>query len=97
MCSSIERFLLKNNQPCFYLDDTAWELFLRLDRPAPDRFRHTRVAQHVKVIEALAGAALDGFGSPKANGDLPLHDLDLMRPSQHFRSVLAADHGSGTD
>jgi hypothetical protein len=59
--------------PFFYLGDTAWELFHRLDREESERYLLNRAAKGFTVIQAVALAELDGLQTPNAYGDLPLH------------------------
>ena len=40
--SSNKRFLLKDGQPFFWLGDTGWELFHRLDRNEADQYLKKR-------------------------------------------------------
>src|SRR5689334_1535771 len=73
--SDNHRFLVKDNgQPFFYLGDTAWELFHRLNREQADRYLEDRAAKGFTVIQAVALAELDGATVPNAYGHLPLLD-----------------------
>lgn len=65
----------------FYLGDTAWELFHRLNREEAVRYLDTRAAQGFTVIQAVALAELDGITVPNAYGDLPLLDRDPAKPA----------------
>lgn len=58
--------------PFFYLADTAWELFHRLDREESERYLWNRAAKGFTVIQAVALAELDGLQAPNAYGTLPL-------------------------
>src|SRR5689334_14147812 len=54
------RFLVQSNgKPFFYLADTAWELFHRLDREETDRYLRNRAAKRFTVIQAVVLAELD--------------------------------------
>jgi hypothetical protein len=76
------RFLVQEDgKPFFYLGDTAWELFHRLDRKQALEYLDTRKAQRFNVIQAVALAELDGVGDPNAYGDLPLLNRDPARPA----------------
>ena len=80
--SGDHRFLVTNdNKPFFWLGDTAWELFHRLDRGAADRYLETRAKQGFTVIQAVALAELDGLNKPSAYGHLPLQERDPARPA----------------
>lgn len=97
--SDNRRFLVTaDGAPFFWLGDTAWELFHRLDRSETERYLRDRAAKGFNVIQAVALAELDGLRTPNANGDLPLHDLDPTRPNkayfQHVDWVLVLDQAS---
>ncbi|MGC4044314.1 MAG: glycoside hydrolase family 140 protein [Armatimonas sp.] len=83
------RSLLKaDGTPFFYLADTAWELFHRLDRKQADRYLATRARQGFTVIQAVALAELDGLTAPNPYGHLPLRNLDPLQPvEEYFRHV----------
>jgi hypothetical protein len=81
--SGNQRFLVTaDNQPFFYLADTAWELFHRLDRKQAVEHLTLRAAQGYTAIQAVALAELDGIRTPNAYGKLPLVDGDPTRPAQ---------------
>jgi hypothetical protein len=80
--SDNHRFLVKGDgAPFFYLGDTAWELFHRLNREEADRYLENRAQKGFTVIQAVAIAELDGQADPNAYGHLPLVDLDPARPA----------------
>ena len=75
------RFLqYADGTPFFYMGDTAWELFHRLNREEADEYLHDRAAKGFNVIQCVALAELDGVGTPNAYGHLPLIDRDPSRP-----------------
>jgi acetyl esterase/lipase len=79
--SENQRFLVNSNdEPFFYLGDTAWELFHRLDREQATRYLEKRAAQGFTVIQAVALAELDGLRTPNAYGHPPLRDDDPTKP-----------------
>src|SRR3954453_9780780 len=70
--SENRRFLVKEDgSPFFYLGDTAWELFHRLDRPEAARYLADRAAKGFTVIQAVVLAELDGLHAPNAYGHTP--------------------------
>lgn len=80
--SANQRFLVQENgSPFFYLGDTAWELFHRLNREEADRYLENRASKGFTVIQAVALAELDGHSDPNPYGHLPLLDLDPARPA----------------
>jgi len=55
--SENDRFLVHaDGTPFFYLGDTAWELFHRLDREEADRYLEHRAANGYTVIQAWTGS-----------------------------------------
>jgi hypothetical protein len=76
------RFLVQaDGKPFFWLGDTAWELFHRLNREEADRYLENRARKGFTVIQAVAIAELDGHAVPNPYGHLPLEDLDPARPA----------------
>lgn len=77
------RFLqYADGRPFFYLADTAWELFHRLDREEATHYLETRARQGFTVIQAVALAELDGLRAPNAYGRLPLLDENPATPDE---------------
>ncbi len=86
--SSNHRYLLKNGKPFFWMGDTAWELFQRLNREDADQYLEHRSEQGFTVIQAVVLAELDGLHTPNAYGDLPLINDDPEKPNEaYFRQV----------
>ena len=80
--SKNQRYLAdKNDQPFFYLADTAWELFHRLTREEADEYLQNRAKKGFTVIQAVALAEHDGLNTPNAYGHLPFQDADPTRPA----------------
>ncbi|MDZ4801235.1 MAG: glycoside hydrolase family 140 protein [Bryobacteraceae bacterium] len=80
--SDNHRFLVTaDGKPFFYLADTAWELFHRLDRKQAVEYLDLRARQKYTAIQAVALAELDGINDPNAQGDLPLIEKDPTRPA----------------
>ncbi len=80
--SENKRFLVhQDGTPFFYLGDTAWELFHRLNREEADKYLANRAAGGFTVIQAVAIAEVDGHNGPNPYGHLPLTDLDPARPA----------------
>src|SRR5688572_22216910 len=79
--SENKRFLVHaDGRPFFYLGDTAWELFHRLNRPEVDTYFEDRAKKGFTVIQAVALAELDGLNTPNAYGHRPLVDNDPTKP-----------------
>jgi hypothetical protein len=79
--SENHRFLVtEDGRPFFWLGDTAWELFHRLNREEADRYLDDRAKKGFTVIQAVAVAELEGDTTANTYGHLPLIDLDPARP-----------------
>ncbi len=79
--SENKRFLVHGDgTPFFYLGDTAWELFHRLNREEADKYLENRAAKGYTVIQAVALAELDGLHTPNPYGHKPLVDDDPTKP-----------------
>ena len=75
--SDNKRFLVKDSgAPFFYLGDTAWELFHRLNREEADLYLENRAAKGFTVIQAVVLAELDGLKVPNPYGEVPLINMD---------------------
>jgi len=80
--SENKRFLVTaEGKPFFWLGDTAWELFHRLNREEAIRFLDNRAAKGFNMIQAVAIAELDGHTDPNPYGHLPLTELEPARPA----------------
>lgn len=98
--SDNQRFLAyEDNRPFFYLGDTAWELFHRLNREEAELYLKDRAAKGFTVIQAVALAELDGLHTPNPYGHTPLQDNDPTKPNedyfQHVDYVVAKAESLG--
>jgi hypothetical protein len=83
--SDNQRFLVHDDgTPFFYLGDTAWELFHRLDREETELYLRDRAAKRFTVIQAVALAEYNGLNEPNRYGALPLFDNDPARPNDTY-------------
>lgn len=81
------RFLIyEDGTPFFYLGDTAWELFHRLNKEESEKYLENRRAKGFTVIQAVALAELDGLNTPNAEGNRPLVDNDPLKPDEAYFS-----------
>ena len=79
--SENKRFLVTaEGKPFFYLGDTAWELFHRLNREQADQYLEDRAKKGFTVIQAVALAELNGLNDPNPYGHKPLIDNDPAKP-----------------
>lgn len=83
--SSNQRFLVhRDGRPFFYLGDTAWELFHRLDRDEAKLYLQDRAKKGFTVIQAVALAEFDGLTVPNRYGHRPLKDNDPTKPDEDY-------------
>jgi Protein of unknown function (DUF4038)/Putative collagen-binding domain of a collagenase len=83
--SDNHRYLIdQHGQPFFYLGDTAWELFHRLDRDEADLYLKDRAAKRFTVIQSVVLAEFGGLVEPNPYGHLPLVDKDPARPFEAY-------------
>jgi len=89
----------EDNQPFFWLGDTAWEMIHRLNNEEVLLYLQDRVAKGFNVVQTVLLAELDGLDSPNAYGHQPLIDYNPAQPNEpYFQYVdeiirLAGDLG----
>lgn len=77
-----------NGKPFFWLGDTAWELFHKLNREEADLYLKDRADKGFTVIQAVVLAELDGLNKPNPYGDKPLTGNDPAKPNEaYFKHV----------
>lgn len=77
-----------DGRPFFYLGDTAWELFHRLNAEEAEFYLRNRAAKGFTVIQAVVLSQLGGPDGPNAYGEAPLIGGDPRRPNEaYFRHV----------
>ena len=83
--SENRRFLIfEDGTPFFYLGDTGWELFHRLNKDEVERYLENRRAKGFTVIQAVALAEFDGLNIPNADGNKPLISNDPLKPNEAY-------------
>jgi hypothetical protein len=83
--SQNKRFLITaSGKPFFWLGDTAWEFFHRLNRNDAEDYLKNRQEKGFTVIQAVVLAEIDGVNSPNSNGDRPLIDNDPSKPNEAY-------------
>lgn len=80
--SDNHRFLVtEEGRPFFWLGDTTWELFHRLNREDAIRLFENRAYRRFNVLQSVAIGELEGHTDPNPYGHLPFVDLDVTRPA----------------
>jgi hypothetical protein len=83
--STNKRYLqTADGKPFFWLGDTAWELFHRLDREEAEKYLKNRADKGFTVIQAVALAELDGLRVPNPYGEIPLENNDPTKPREAY-------------
>lgn len=83
--SDNKRFLVKaDGTPFFWLGDTAWELFHRLNREEAEKYLKNRADKGFTVIQAVALAELNGLHDPNPYGEIPLENDDPTKPREAY-------------
>ncbi len=83
--SDNKRFLVTaDGEPFFWLGDTAWELFHRLNREDAEKYLKNRAERRFTVVQAVVLAELDGLNDPNAYGERPLVGNDPLKPNEAY-------------
>lgn len=83
--SDNKRYLVhENGQPFYWLGDTAWELFHRLNREEAEQYLRKRAEQGFTVIQAVGLAELNGLRDPNPYFEVPLENMDPTRPRDAY-------------
>jgi hypothetical protein len=77
-------YLLRDGKNFFWMGDTGWELFHRLNREQADQYLKIRSSQGFSVIQAVVLAEFDGLHTPNAYGDLALLNDDPTTPNENY-------------
>ncbi len=76
--------IYKNGKPFFWLGDTAWELFHRLNREEAVMYLKNRAEKGFTVIQAVALAEINGLNDPNPYGDRPLLNNNPATPNEAY-------------
>jgi Protein of unknown function (DUF4038)/Putative collagen-binding domain of a collagenase len=80
-----KRYILKGDgKPFFWLGDTAWELFHRLNKTEADEYLKNRAEKGFTVIQAVILAEFDGLTQANQDGQLPLINNDPTQPNEAY-------------
>ena len=83
--SENHRFLVtETGAPFFWLGDTGFELFHRLNYADAELYLENRRQKGFNVVLAVVLAQQDGLNTPNMNGHTPLLGNDPNRPNEHY-------------
>jgi len=74
----------EDGAPFFWLGDTAWELFHRLNIEEISTYFENRKQKGFNVIQAVVLSEFDGLRKPNRNGDIPLLNQNPETPNEHY-------------
>jgi len=74
----------EDGTPFFYLGDTGWELFHRLNKEETEKYLENRRSKGFTVIQAVVLAELDGLNTPNAEGNKPLINNNPLTPNEKY-------------
>ena len=74
----------EDGTPFFYLGDTGWELFHRLNKSETEKYLEDRRSKGFTVIQAVVLAELNGLNVPNAEGEKPLINNDPTKPNESY-------------
>ena len=78
------RLVKEDGSVFFYMADTGWEMFHRLNKKDTELYLKDRKAKGFNVIQAVILAELDGLNTPNAEGEIPLIDNDPAKPNEAY-------------
>ena len=88
--------MTESGEPFFWLGDTAWELFHRLNREDAERYLENRAKKGFTVIQAVVLAEMAGLDATNPYGQLPL--AERRRPHEaRTRSISSTWIGSSRE
>ncbi|WP_376797024.1 glycoside hydrolase family 140 protein [Thermogemmatispora sp.] len=82
--------MTEDQQPFFWLADTAWELLHRLTRSDIEAYLNVRSQQGFNVVQTVILAENDGLHQPNREGQLPLINDDPTRPNEAYFQFVDA-------
>ncbi len=77
---------LTDNSPFFWLGDTGWELFIKLNKKDTEFYFKNRAAKGFNVIQCtLTGTNISGdLDTPNREGETAFTDKDPLRPNEKY-------------
>ncbi|MDA3867900.1 MAG: glycoside hydrolase family 140 protein [Salinivirgaceae bacterium] len=78
----------EDGTPFFWLGDTAWELFHRLNLGEISTYLENRKQKGFNVIQAVIIAEFDGLRKPNQYGEVPLENMDPTTPNEKYFQLV---------
>lgn len=87
--SADHRYLqYEDGKPFFWLGDTGWELFHRLNKEEITSYLRNRHQKGFNLIQAVVLAEFDGLRKPNRYGEVPFRNLDPDQPNQAYFELV---------
>lgn len=74
--------------PFFWLGDTGWELFHRLNKEEIEKYLENRREKGFNVIQAVILAEFNGLKTPNQYGEVPFNNLDPTKPNEKYFELV---------
>lgn len=81
-------FEMADGTAFFWLADTAWELFHRLNKEEIDHYLKKRKSQGYNVIQAVVLPEIKGLTEPNRYGEIPLINRDPEKPNEAYFKII---------
>ncbi len=82
------RLVKEDGSVFFYMADTGWEMFHRLNKDETELYLKDRKAKGFNTIQAVILAEIDGLNTPNAEGEKPFLDSNYSKPNEaYFKHV----------
>ena len=78
----------EDGTPFFWLGDTGWELFHRLNLTEVNSYLENRKEKGFNVIQAVILPEMDGLRKPNRYGEVPLINLDPTTPNEKYFQLV---------
>lgn len=78
----------EDGKPFFWLGDTGWELFHRLNRDEISNYLHNRHQKGFNIIQAVVLAEFDGLRKPNRYGEVPFQNLNPDQPNEAYFELV---------
>ncbi len=78
----------EDGYPFFWLGDTGWELFHRLNKDEIATYLDNRSKKGFNVIQAVVLAEFDGLRKPNRYGQVPFMNLDPEKPNEKYFELV---------
>jgi hypothetical protein len=87
--SADSRYLqYEDGKPFFWLGDTGWEIFHRLNKEEIDNYLENRKQKGFNLIQSVILAEFNGLRKPNQYGEVPFKDLDPDKINENYFELV---------